>query len=645
MVYGAKAKKGGEPRAGISLSSKRPKLDEAKKLLIMIMPHFLPLLEVSEKRQKISVSEDIETARTYPDGRILFGKEFLAKLSVEETAFIIAHELGHHYMATFSREKAINDRKMHKLTNIASDVQINNMVAEYFEVHNYKDIRKLPYICDGQWWERDRIWYNNCICRNPRQKIPQGKGDKISLEQKQQAEYYSLTLEQLSRKFLPENKFKEINDLSMEDIVAALEIFDTRAESESLQIMLKECFLKGRIKCKRSKAFPVYIIIKDTHIKPEQDPDTKKYKMIFRISQSDVQMISYLFTDIIPELTMHLVIAQGGSSEQRKLEIPLKFEIAKIIHDQNDISEQELKDNPPKEFRCPGSTTFTIHQDLNDYDLNCKLIGNIAVSYEYIFLKLDGEIELQMTSIADGSGNAPADDEHGSGHRRGDLGTRDELKKRYPGMTDADIDKAVAEMDEACKVASGMVVGNGTSLDMAVREGLYRVPWQAFLQNWLDGHSRVTRTYNRASRRGELDDPRCCLPGRARVGYRLNIVLDTSGSMIDRLPSALGAISNFCERNAVDCIKIVECDAAVQDIKEITPDELRRYSIKGTGGTDMTPGMIAFENDPTATAVIVVTDGEIGDGYPQRRMPYDVLWCLVGAKRYISVKYGKQIHI
>ena len=90
---------------------------------------------------------------------------------------------------------------------------------------------------------------------------------------------------------------------------------------------------------------------------------------------------------------------------------------------------------------------------------------------------------------------------------------------------------------------------------------------------------------------------------------------------------------------------IAECDSKLQAIKEITPDDLKKYTVTGFGGTDMTPGLTLFENDPETTAVIVITDGEFGDGYPHRRLPFDVLWCLVGSHRHIDGPYGTQVHI
>ena len=60
----------------------------------------------------------------------------------------------------------------------------------------------------------------------------------------------------------------------------------------------------------------------------------------------------------------------------------------------------------------------------------------------------------------------------------------------------------------------------------------------------------------------------------------------------------------------------------------------------------MTPGMMAYMNEPDVKGVIVITDGEFSRReIPQFRLPYDVLWCLVGSKKRINVPYGTQVHI
>jgi predicted metal-dependent peptidase len=179
-------------------------------------------------------------------------------------------------------------------------------------------------------------------------------------------------------------------------------------------------------------------------------------------------------------------------------------------------------------------------------------------------------------------------------------------------------------MDAMKGSGRGTDQGAANQLVTALR-GLYRTPWEMALQRWLESVAPGPRTYVRASRRGaERTD--VVLPGRRREGWILNVVLDTSGSMTNELPRALGAIADFCDAAAVDQIRLVQCDTAVTADWLLTPDELVRYQITGGGGSDLSPALRYLAEDARVEAVIVLTDGEIT--YPQEDMPYSVLWVL-----------------
>jgi predicted metal-dependent peptidase len=179
-------------------------------------------------------------------------------------------------------------------------------------------------------------------------------------------------------------------------------------------------------------------------------------------------------------------------------------------------------------------------------------------------------------------------------------------------------------MDAMKSTGRGRDVGAANQLVTALR-GLYRTPWEMALQHWLESVAPGPRTFNRASRRGaERTD--VVLPGRRREGWILNVVLDTSGSMTEDLPRALGAIADFCDAAAVDQIRLVQCDTAVTSDQFLTPDELARHQITGGGGSDLSPALHYLAEDARVEAAIVLTDGDIT--YPEESMPYDVLWVL-----------------
>jgi predicted metal-dependent peptidase len=183
----------------------------------------------------------------------------------------------------------------------------------------------------------------------------------------------------------------------------------------------------------------------------------------------------------------------------------------------------------------------------------------------------------------------------------------------------------LAKMMDALKgQGRGSDAGEQTQLTTALR-GLYRSPWERALQRLLESVAPGDRTFTRPSRRG-ADRSDVVLPGRKREGWILNVVLDTSGSMTDAIPRALGAIADFCAAVAVEQIRLVQCDSAITSDRWLSPADVADYEIAGGGGSDLSPALRHLAEDPRVTAAVVLTDGDIE--FPQEAMPYDILWVL-----------------
>lgn len=165
----------------------------------------------------------------------------------------------------------------------------------------------------------------------------------------------------------------------------------------------------------------------------------------------------------------------------------------------------------------------------------------------------------------------------------------------------------------------------GSALLQAIRDA-YSVPWELALQRWFDSTSPGGRTFARPTRRGLSGS--LVRAGRQRVGHTLHIVLDTSGSMGEVLPKALGAIAVFCEASSITEVHLVQCDEEVTGDQWVDPEELEEFRITGYGQSDMSPGLLHLANDPEVEAVLVLTDGYVE--YPAEPPPYRVLWALIG---------------
>lgn len=162
---------------------------------------------------------------------------------------------------------------------------------------------------------------------------------------------------------------------------------------------------------------------------------------------------------------------------------------------------------------------------------------------------------------------------------------------------------------------------------MRALHAAYAAPWELALQRWMDAVAPGERTYSRPSRRGGSGEG-IVRPGRHRRGWALHIVLDTSGSMVDILPKALGAIASFCDASHVSDVHLLQCDQEVTSDLWVEPAQLDEFKITGFGYSDMCPAMNRLADDPDVEAVLVLTDGYID--IPKQEPPYRTLFALIG---------------
>jgi predicted metal-dependent peptidase len=121
----------------------------------------------------------------------------------------------------------------------------------------------------------------------------------------------------------------------------------------------------------------------------------------------------------------------------------------------------------------------------------------------------------------------------------------------------------------------------------------------------------------------------------------LNVIIDTSGSMTEEIPRALGAIADFCEAVAVDQIRLLQCDVAVTSDEQLSPMELAHYQVTGYGGSDLSPAMELLAADPQVRAAAIITDGDVQ--YPPDPMPFAVLWVVPPGSSSFHPSYGRVV--
>jgi predicted metal-dependent peptidase len=188
----------------------------------------------------------------------------------------------------------------------------------------------------------------------------------------------------------------------------------------------------------------------------------------------------------------------------------------------------------------------------------------------------------------------------------------------------AELARARGRLPGALGTQMGLGSG-GLSAQVDARRGAWRAPVTLALQRTLESASMGPRTFERPSRRA-VSVPDAVLPGRRRESRSLVLVLDTSGSMTDALPAALGAVADACDALGVDALRLVQCDADVTRDERVEPHALGRVRIDGFGGSDLSPALRRLAADPAVDAVAVLTDGEVL--LPAEPLPYALLWLL-----------------
>ena len=126
-----------------------------------------------------------------------------------------------------------------------------------------------------------------------------------------------------------------------------------------------------------------------------------------------------------------------------------------------------------------------------------------------------------------------------------------------------------------------------------------------------DASGMADYSYRRPSRR-QSANPKVIMPALRQPLPRVAVVVDTSGSISDRMlaqavAEVLGVIKAMGGRNGV---KVLSCDAKVHTVKEVLNRRHLKHALQGGGGTDMRVGIeAALKQKPRPHVIIVLTDG------------------------------------
>ena len=121
-------------------------------------------------------------------------------------------------------------------------------------------------------------------------------------------------------------------------------------------------------------------------------------------------------------------------------------------------------------------------------------------------------------------------------------------------------------------------------------------------------------------------------PGVRRAG----VVVDTSGSIDERLLGTfLSEINSLIVHTGCEVL-LVDCDAQVQQVSTHRMP-IRGYVAKGGGGTDFRP---AIEVLRQAAPDVAVYFTDLEGTFPERRTHFPLLWM---ATRDLAVPFGRKV--
>jgi len=168
------------------------------------------------------------------------------------------------------------------------------------------------------------------------------------------------------------------------------------------------------------------------------------------------------------------------------------------------------------------------------------------------------------------------------------------------------------------------------------------VRWEAVLSNFLTARLMplTEESWSRPSRRTLAlgKDAIWVEPGtdRRRGIRRAGVVIDTSGSIDDKLlHTFISEINGLMTRTGCEVL-LVDCDARVQQVS-MHRKPIRGYVAKGGGGTDFRPAMEALRRVPLDVAVYFT---DLQGVFPEKKPAFPLLWA---ATQDLAVPFGRKL--
>lgn len=184
----------------------------------------------------------------------------------------------------------------------------------------------------------------------------------------------------------------------------------------------------------------------------------------------------------------------------------------------------------------------------------------------------------------------------------------------------------------ALDVGQGIGTIPGDLIEVVSQTRPSRIAWEVLLARIVRGEVAKVRRTGMPNRRklwpfaGLMPGPQVIYPSYRPETPRVDVALDTSGSMIgDHIALAIGVIGDLLRHLRVP-VRLIQCDAAVQDVSRVSATS--SMAIKGWGGTVPDPvfDLIASETRPPGLLIYVSDMAMWFDGVNARPPRYPVIW-------------------
>ena len=261
---------------------------------------------------------------------------------------------------------------------------------------------------------------------------------------------------------------------------------------------------------------------------------------------------------------------------------------------------------------------------LNPFLAAVRSNGWVERSDEEIYLRLPMELDdlLVGITVVDGKG----------------LGTHEGAGVRVDGGDSESTYETSAHSAWGGRLRAAVGAANGIGtlpsdlVEMVESTAVQSIPWEALLARLVRGEvSRMRRTGMPNRRKlwpfaNVMPAPKVIYPSYKPALPRVDVALDTSGSMYGEATAlALGVIGDLLRVLRVPT-RLIQCDAAVQDVRRIR--SVGSLTIAGRGGTSPDPVFDLIRSEARAPALLIyVTDMFMHFGGLEINPPkFPVIW-------------------